>query len=84
LPNFKDDEEQYKTNKGKIDSYKAGYGSVAFFEDRAALKEWQDKMPMFAEAFQTWSGNSTGMLQYIVWTALTAEGFGAKSVLSLL
>lgn len=30
------------------------------------------------EVFQTWSENSTGMLQYIVWAALEAEGYGAS------
>ncbi|KAL7009573.1 putative nitroreductase [Cystobasidiomycetes sp. EMM_F5] len=72
------DEDQIKTNKGKIEGYKSGYGTIAFFEDQDVLKGWCSKMPHFSEAFNTWSGNSTGMLQYVVWTALEAEGFGAS------
>jgi predicted oxidoreductase (fatty acid repression mutant protein) len=31
-----------------------------------------------AASLPTWSENSTGMLQYIVWAALAAEGMGAS------
>jgi hypothetical protein len=30
------------------------------------------------EAFLLWSGNSTGILQYVVWTSLELEGLGAR------
>jgi uncharacterized protein len=31
-----------------------------------------------AQHFPTWSENSTGMLQFMVWTALASEGIGAS------
>lgn len=35
-------------------------------------------MPAFSQAFPIWSENSAGILQYITWTALAAEGHGAS------
>jgi uncharacterized protein len=71
-------EEQIAVHKPKIAGYKAGYGSVAFFEDQASIQAFCDNMPAFTEAFKTWSETSSGMHQFAVWTALEAEGFGAK------
>jgi predicted oxidoreductase (fatty acid repression mutant protein) len=31
-----------------------------------------------AETFKVWSGQSSGMLQFAVWTALETEGLGAS------
>ena len=35
-------------------------------------------MPALAQAFPAWSLHQSGMLQYIVWTALEKEGLGAS------
>ncbi|KAK4688015.1 uncharacterized protein P7C73_g2090, partial [Tremellales sp. Uapishka_1] len=73
------DEKQIGFYDSKITKeYTSGYGTVLFFEDQAALEGWCEKMPHFAGAFRTWADNSNGMLQYVVWTALEAEGMGAS------
>ncbi|KIY72973.1 Nitroreductase [Cylindrobasidium torrendii FP15055 ss-10] len=65
--------------RNKIDSqYKSGYGTILFYEDQAVLNAMSAKNPALAQAFPIWSENSTGMLQYIVWTALAKEGLGAS------
>lgn len=79
LPTVADKATQ-EVQRGKIEGYKSGYGSVAIFEDQQTLKDWTSKMPFLGQAFATWSENSTGMLQYLVWTALEAEGLGARCV----
>ncbi|WVW81736.1 hypothetical protein I302_103732 [Kwoniella bestiolae CBS 10118] len=58
--------------------YKAGYGTVLFFEDQDVINSFSGKMPYLSQHFPIWSENSAGILQYIVWTALEAEGYGAS------
>lgn len=38
----------------------------------------QEKFAIYADRFPTWATQSSGMLQYAVWTALEAEGLGAN------
>ena len=33
---------------------------------------------MYKDNFPVWSQQSNGMLQYVIWTALESEGFGAS------
>ena len=61
--NFANDKSQYDANEAKFNGYKAGYGSIAVFENQATLQASIDKMPMYEQAFRTWSDNATGMLQ---------------------
>ncbi|WWC66886.1 uncharacterized protein I206_100793 [Kwoniella pini CBS 10737] len=58
--------------------YKSGYGSVIFFEDQDVINAFSGKMPFLSQHFPIWSENSAGILQYIVWTALEVEGYGAS------
>lgn len=60
----------------KMDSFKAGYGTVLFFEDEAIVKSLQEKFAAYAENFPIWSHQASGMHQLVVWTGLEAEGLG--------
>ena len=62
----------------KINSFKSGYGTVLFFEDEAVVKELQNKFALYKDNFPIWSHHSSGMLQFVVWTGLEAEGLGAS------
>ncbi|MEM5608173.1 nitroreductase family protein [Bacillus toyonensis] len=62
----------------KMDSFKAGYGTVLFFEDEAIVKSLQEKFVAYAENFPIWSHQASGMHQLVVWTGLEAEGLGAS------
>ncbi|XAO26521.1 hypothetical protein I312_105358 [Cryptococcus bacillisporus CA1280] len=70
-------QEEFWANKIR-DQYRAGYGTVIFFEDQDIVNGFSAKMPAFSQAFPIWSENSAGILQYITWTALAAEGHGAS------
>ncbi|WVR03457.1 hypothetical protein IAU60_000448 [Kwoniella sp. DSM 27419] len=79
LATLNGDEKQIGFWTNKMDTeYKAAYGTVAFFDDQQVLNGLIGKMPFLAQAFPTWAQNSAGILQYIVWTALEAEGHGAS------
>jgi uncharacterized protein len=38
----------------------------------------QQKFALYADKFPTWATQSDGMHQYVIWTALEAEGLGAN------
>ncbi|AOY74960.1 nitroreductase family protein [Clostridium formicaceticum] len=71
-------EENYPQTEEKINSFRNGYGSVLFFEDQNIVAGLQEKFPAYQENFPIWSQQASGMLQYVVWTSLEIEGFGAS------
>ncbi|PGY06751.1 nitroreductase family protein [Bacillus sp. AFS031507] len=67
----------FSATQQKMDSFKAGYGTVLFFEDEAVVKLLQEQFALYADNFPIWSNQASGMHQLVVWTALEAEGLGA-------
>lgn len=70
--------DKFSTTEEKIKSFQNGYGTVLFFEDQSVIQQLQSSFALYKDNFPIWSQHSTGMLQFIVWTALEAEGFGAS------
>lgn len=68
----------FASTEAKLDSFKAGSGTILFFEDMSVVKGLEEQFALYKDNFQPWSLQSSGMLQYIVWTALGAEGLGAS------
>lgn len=64
--------------KEKIDSFAAAYGTVLFFEEQETIKGLQAQFPTYAQNFPVWSEHASGILQYIIWTALEDAGLGAN------
>ena len=73
-----DNDEQFTSTKQKIDSFKAGAGTVLFFEDHKAIKAFQEHAPLYADKFPIWAQHTNAMHQYVVWTALASVGVGAS------
>ncbi|KAM5545198.1 hypothetical protein V8D89_001309 [Ganoderma adspersum] len=71
-------EDQFPATEGRIKGFAGGHGTVLFFEDENAVKELQTKFALYADRFPQWSQHASGILQYIVWTALETEGLGAS------
>ena len=72
------DDEQFASTKQKMDSFKAGAGTVLFFEDRKVVKSMQDNVPLYADKFPVYAQHTNAMHQYAVWTALASVGVGAS------
>ncbi|WP_340008724.1 nitroreductase family protein [Paenibacillus sp. FSL K6-0276] len=70
--------EQFEGTAQKLASFKGGYGSVLFFEDQTVVKNLQENFALYAENFPVWSNQSSGILQFVVWTALSEVGLGAS------
>ena len=70
--------DQFASAEGKIDSFRNGYGTILFFEDSSIVESLQKKFALYKDNFPIWSQQSSGMHQYVVWTALEIEGYGAS------
>ena len=68
----------FASTEEKINSFKAGYGSVLFFEDASVIESLQKQFELYKDNFPVWSQQSSGMLQFTVWTSLSIEGLGAS------
>jgi len=70
--------DQFGSTEDKINSFHNGYGTVLFFEDTSVVESLQSKFELYKDNFPVWSQQSSGMHQYVIWTALEIEGFGAS------
>ncbi len=70
--------EYFGDTENKINSFKNGYGTVLFFEDNSIVEALQQQFALYKDNFPVWSQQSSGMHQYVVWTALEMEGLGAS------
>lgn len=70
--------EHFKTTADKIASFRAGFGSVLFFEDETTIQALQEKFALYKDNFPIWAQHSTGIAQFSVWTALANEQIGAS------
>lgn len=68
----------FPSTEAKINSFAAAYGSILYFEDQDTIKSFQDKFPTYANNFPIWSEQHSGLLQFIIWTALKEAGLGAN------
>lgn len=72
------DEEKFKSTKDKIAGFKAGAGTIMFFEDQSVVKSMQENAPLYADKFPIWAHQTNAMHQYIIWTALASIDVGAN------
>ncbi|RAH70319.1 nitroreductase family protein [Aspergillus aculeatinus CBS 121060] len=64
--------------KPKLNAFRNGYGTVLFFVDYDSLAPIKEKFAIYADNFNPWALESNAMAQYLIWTALESEGFGAN------
>lgn len=67
-----------KVPKEKMDSFKAGAGTVLFLYDEETVKSMQDKFQIYADNFPVWANQANGMLQLSIWSMLRELGVGAS------
>lgn len=70
--------EQFSGTENKINSFKNGYGTILFFEDSSVIDSLQQQFALYKDNFPVWSQQSSGMHQFVIWTALDAEGVGVS------
>jgi hypothetical protein len=67
-----------KVPREKIDSFKAGHGTVLYFCDETVVKSLQEQYVSYAANFPIWAQQANGMLQISIWTGLRNLGIGAN------
>lgn len=72
------DEEKFKGTKDKIAGFRAGAGTVLFFEDKGVVRSMQEAAPLYVDKFPIWSHQTSAMHQYVIWTALASLDIGAN------
>lgn len=72
------DDTAFESTKQKIDSFKAGAGTVLFYEDQTVIKGLQENFALYADRFPVWSEHTSAMHQYAIWTALASLNIGAS------
>ena len=72
------DDEKFKPTKQKIDGFKAGAGTILFYEDQSVVKGLQENFALYADKFPDWSHHTNAMHQYVIWTALAGLNVGAN------
>ena len=72
------DDEAFKSTKQKIDGFKAGAGTVLFYEDQAVVKGLQENFALYADRFPVWAEHTSAMHQYAIWNALASLNIGAN------
>lgn len=78
LRDIVDNEEQFAATKQKMNGFKAGAGTVMFFEDHSVIRDMQAAAPLYADKFPIWSHQTSAMHQYVIWTALASINVGAN------
>ncbi|KAG9767805.1 hypothetical protein KCU88_g7379, partial [Aureobasidium melanogenum] len=70
--------EAWPQSEQRLNGFKAGYGTILFYEDPKDVLKLQETYPLYADKFPQWSEHTNAMHQYVLWTALEKEGFGAN------
>lgn len=72
------DDEKFASTQQKLEGFKAGAGTILFFEAQSVVKGLQENFSLYADKFPVWSEHTSGMHQYVIWTALASLGIGAN------
>lgn len=71
--------ERFVKTQQKVErAFMLGHGTILFYEDEDALNRLRENFPAYADNVATWSEQSSGMLQFAMWTALEDMGYGAS------
>lgn len=66
----------YKTEDKIKNTFDAGHATILYFEDMDVVEQVSLQVPSFKENFKSWSIQGSAMMQYALWVALEAEGYG--------
>ncbi|TNG99839.1 nitroreductase family protein [Testudinibacter sp. TR-2022] len=70
--------EAFAATETKVNNcFKAGFGTVLYFEDQNVVTGLQQQFAAYADNFPIWSEQASGIAQYAVWLALAEAGIGA-------
>jgi predicted oxidoreductase (fatty acid repression mutant protein) len=78
LKKFAPDEKAAAKTAKKNQGFKDAYGTILFYEDSVPLDVLRETFALYRDKFGQWSEHTSAMHQFVLWTGLEAEGFGAN------
>ena len=78
LKNKMGTDRDFAPTEQRIDGFKHSYGTILYFEDKDVIQSLEEKMPNYADYFESWSVQANAMHQFAIWTALSSKGIGAS------
>lgn len=70
--------EAFANTEAKINGFKAGKGTLLFFEDDEVVNGFATKFSLYADNFPIWASESNGALQNNIWNMLEEKGLGVS------
>ncbi|EXJ83342.1 hypothetical protein A1O1_06963 [Capronia coronata CBS 617.96] len=70
--------EAWPQSEQRLNGFKNAYGTALFYEEPKDILKLQEAFPLYSENFPQWSEHTNAMHQFVLWTALEQEGFGAN------
>lgn len=64
--------------ESKIKAFKNSAGTVLFFVDTKVIDNYREQSKAYRDAFPVWAEQSSGMLQFAVWSTLASANIGAS------
>ncbi|KAH8817324.1 nitroreductase-like oxidoreductase [Xylogone sp. PMI_703] len=69
--------EQATATNNKIAGFRGAYATILFFEDPSPYEPLA-AFKLYADKFESWREQTSGMHQLLIWTALSLEGLGGN------
>lgn len=70
--------DNFKSTEDKIAGFAAGHGTVLFFDDQSIVDTMKEQFSLYADNFDPWAMQASGMLQHAIWVAFAQVGLGAS------
>lgn len=70
--------EGFENTVAKINSFKAGNGTILYYFDKNVVTGLQEQFALYADNFPIWAQQENGMFQLVTWTALESLGLGGS------
>lgn len=70
-------EEGFERTVAKLESFKA-QGTILFYSHTPTVTKLQEDFALYADNFPVWAEQENGMLQLVIWSALSENGIGGS------
>lgn len=70
--------ESFSSTEDKINAFKAGKGTVLFFDDQEIIDDFSNQFALYKDNFPIFAAHGMGILQGNVWYQFTEAGIGAS------
>lgn len=57
--------EAWPSSEQRLNGFKAGYGTILFYEEPADVAKLQEQYPLYADKFPQWSEHTNAMHQFV-------------------